>query len=175
MHVEQSGSRKVVSTAPGSPEPSASIADLPVENEVAVTRIADVLVQREVVETSIEDMPVEREIGVAIEPVQHSKEDLTINENIYRNNFQESPSDENNGMIAGEDGREAEDFGDFQESWGENAVERSHKISEDMVKINGYSHSDQFRTDLEAAEVRNVIFILFGLCLRKQTFVVILK
>lgn len=191
MHVEQSGSRKfwnpIVSTASGSPAPSASIADLPVESEVAVTSIADVPierkvavtsvadmpVEREVAETSIEDMPVEREVAVAVESVQHSKEDLRIDENIYPNNFQESASDDNNGMIAGEDGREADDFGDFQESWGENAVETSHGISEDVVKLNGSAHSDQFATDLEAAKVRNSIFHTVWALLEKTNFVVI--
>lgn len=168
MHVEQSGSRKIwnpiVSTASGSPEPSASIADLPVESDVAVAMIAGMPVEPEVAERSIENIPVEHEVTVALELVQHAKENNTIDKNIYPDNFQESSSDSMKGMKAGEDGRGADDFGDFQESWGDNAVEPRHEISEDVVKLNGYSHADEFRTDLEAAKVRNVIFhTVFGL------------
>lgn len=179
VYVKQSGSRKIwnpiVSIASGSPEPLASTADLPVEREVTGTSIADIPVEREVAETRIEDMPVEHEAAVVIELVQHSKEAGVIDENVYRSNFQESPSVDNNGKIAGEDGVEADDFGDFQESWEESAVEPSHEISEEVVELNGHSHSDQFRTDLEAAKVRSVIFHIVWALFDKSNFCGLLR
>ena len=188
MPVEQSGSRRnwnpSVSRASGSPEPSASIADLPVDREFA-----------------------EREAAAAVPSVEHLKEDLSIYENTPTNESQESPSDVSNRLIDAQEGRgtddvreaddsreaddgrenggreaddsreaddgredggrEADDYGDFQESWGVNAVETSHERTEDMAELDGSPHLEQYPTNLESADVRNVIFLYSVLYLRE--------
>lgn len=144
VDVQQSGSRKIwnpiVSIASESEEPETVTA----EREAAVTSSADVSVEFE----EAEEVRVERDVAVAIEPVQHTKEHLVIDEYIIRANLQERPSSvDSSGMV--DDTDEGDDFGDFQDS----AVEFSHEVSEDVFMQNGFSHSNQFQ---EAAKVRSV-------------------
>ena len=160
--VEQSGSRRswnpIVSPASGSPEPSASPAELPVDREAAGA-------------------------AVGVESIEHLKEDFSINEIIPPNDSQDHASDKRNQMNAAEGGREADDvreaddsrdaddgrdagdYGDFQESWGQNAVETNHDRTEDIAKPDGSAHLDQSPANSESAEVRNVISHV--LCSRK--------